>query len=311
MSPGKYADPKALRSAIADRLRPIAKERGIQLTNMQRQFAYDRLLSRVFTADPDRWVLKGGTAMLARIGPEARHTRDVDLLNREGGLRAAERALHVAAGLDLDDFFTFTLAPGRLLTEGVRALRVPVDTRLGVKRFAEFHVDLVAELTMTGRTESVPPLVPADIPGLARTTYIAYPLVDHIADKVCALHETHERASGLREPSSRYRDLADIAVFAHTVTVKARDLKVAIASEATRRGMTLPQRLIVPTDSGWTRGYARVARDAPRLRERDLEAAIATASLFLDPVLDGSAQGHWDHERLRWQTRPHAKSAAA
>jgi hypothetical protein len=301
MSPSPYADPWALRSAIADRLRPLANERGVQLTNLQRQFAYDRLLCRVFTDEPARWVLKGGTAMLARIGPEARHTRDVDLLSREGGLQEAERALHAAVRLDLEDFFTFTLGPGRHLTEGVHALRVPVDAHLGLKRFAQFHVDLVAELTMTGSTDTVSGLVPTEIPGLKQATYIAYPLVDHIADKVCALHETHQRASGLREPSSRYRDLADLAVFAHAVQVDARDLKTALVSEAARRGMVLPGRLTVPTDSSWSRGYARVARDAPRLQERNLEAALATVRSFIDPVLDGSAQGRWNHSRLRWE----------
>jgi len=301
MSPDRYTDPQALRSAIADRLRPIADERGIQLTNLQRQLAYDRLLSRVFAADPDRWVLKGATALLARIGPQARHTRDVDLFNREGNLRDAEHALHVAAGLDLDDFFSFTLAPGRLFPEDVRALRVPVDAYLGVKRFAEFHVDLTAELTMTGRTESVCALVPVEIPGLANTAYVAYPAVDHIADKVCALHETHERAGGLRELSSRYHDLADIVVFAHTVKVKAHELKTAFASEAARRGVALPQRLIAPTDTNWSRGYARIAREAPLLRERDLKTAVATARLFLDPVLQGAARGEWDPERLCWE----------
>lgn len=302
MSPDRYANPQALRAAIADRLRPIAEERHIQLASLQRQFAYDRLLSRVFTANPDQWVLKGATAMLARIGPDARHTRDVDLLNREGDLRDAEQALRIAAGINFDDFFTFTLAPGRLLTENVRALRVPVDAHLGVKRFAEFHVDLVAELTMTGSTESVSALVPVRIPGLRHASYIVYPLVDHIADKVCAIHETHERTSGRSEPSSRYRDLADIVVFARTADVEADELRAAFASEAARRGMALPRHIVVPADSNWSRGYARVARDAPRLSERDLEAAVTTARLFLDPVLEGSANGRWDHERLCWIT---------
>jgi hypothetical protein len=155
---------------------------------------------------------------------------------------------------------------------------------------------------MTGSTDTVSELVPADIPGLKRAAYIAYPLVDHIADKVCALHEMHERTSGLREPSSRYRDLADLAVFAHMVKVDTRDLKAALTSEATRRGVALPRRLTIPTDISWSRGYARVARDAPRLRERSLEAALATARLFIDPVLDGSAEGRWNHDRLRWET---------
>ena len=101
MSANPYRDPRAMRNAIADRLRPLARERGIQLSSLQRQFAYDRLLCRVFRDEPDRWVLKGATAMLARLGADARHTRDIDLLSRTGDLDESERALRGAAALDL------------------------------------------------------------------------------------------------------------------------------------------------------------------------------------------------------------------
>jgi len=67
MSANPYGDPTAMRNAIADRLRPLARERGVELSSLQRQFAYDRLLSRVFRSEPDRWVLKGATAMLASL----------------------------------------------------------------------------------------------------------------------------------------------------------------------------------------------------------------------------------------------------
>jgi hypothetical protein len=66
MSANPYRDPRAMRNAIADRLRPLARERGIQLSSLQRQFAYDRLLCRVFRDEPDRWVLKG---VRDRAGP--------------------------------------------------------------------------------------------------------------------------------------------------------------------------------------------------------------------------------------------------
>ena len=65
MSANPYRDPRAMRNAIADRLRPLARERGVQLSSLQRQFAYDRLLCRVFRDEPGRWVLKGATAMLS------------------------------------------------------------------------------------------------------------------------------------------------------------------------------------------------------------------------------------------------------
>jgi len=85
MTETRYADPRALRQAMTARLRTLAAERGGgQLSDLQRQFAYDRLLCRVFSADAEGWVLKGATAMLARLAGQARHTIDVDLYRRTG-----------------------------------------------------------------------------------------------------------------------------------------------------------------------------------------------------------------------------------
>ena len=59
MTERRYATPQALRQAIADRLRAVAAQRSdATLGDLHRRFAYDRLLARVFTADPDQWVLK-------------------------------------------------------------------------------------------------------------------------------------------------------------------------------------------------------------------------------------------------------------
>ncbi|MEX2447698.1 MAG: hypothetical protein WD404_03015 [Solirubrobacterales bacterium] len=77
MSAPRYDNPQALRQALADRLRPIAEESGMELSALLRQFAYDRLLCRVFSAEPECWVLKGATAMLTRLEGQARHTLDV------------------------------------------------------------------------------------------------------------------------------------------------------------------------------------------------------------------------------------------
>ena len=83
MTDTPYGDPGALRRALTDRLRRLARERGgSQLPDLQRQFAYDRLLFRVFVDDQDRWVLKGAAAMLARLQGHARHTVDIDLYHR-------------------------------------------------------------------------------------------------------------------------------------------------------------------------------------------------------------------------------------
>src|SRR5207247_831192 len=73
-----YASPAAFRRALTDRLRVVAAPHGPwPLPDLQRQFAYDRLLARLYLLD-DAWILKGATAMLARR-IAVRHTIDIDI----------------------------------------------------------------------------------------------------------------------------------------------------------------------------------------------------------------------------------------
>lgn len=303
MSAPRYDSPQALRQALADRLRPLAERSGMELSALLRQFAYDRLLCRVFSAEPERWVLKGATAMLARLEGRARHTLDVDLYRSEGSLADAERALREAAAVDLGDYFRFTLGPPRQMVQGADAARIAVIALLGVTDFARFHVDLVAGLSMTGVPESAPPLVPVDLPGVSRMHYRVYPIADHVADKVCALLERHQRSDGQVEQSTRYRDLADLVAFAHSAVVGADELRRALDSEARRRGLVLPGRLEVPSSLGWAAGYARIARETPGLEERDLDSAVSSAGRLLDPVLAGAPDGSWDPTAMAWASR--------
>jgi hypothetical protein len=301
MTARRYADPAALRHALTDRLRELARGRpGVQLSDLQRQFAYDRLLARVFSTEPEAWVLKGATALLARLHGSARHTLDIDLYRRGARLDEAEAALRVAASADAGDYFRFTLEPGRRIAEGRATLRIPVTAYLGATVFARFHVDLVSDVLMTDEPDEVPPLVPLDLPGIVSVPYRAYAIVDHIADKVCALVELHARVGRPAEASTRYRDLADLAVIAHTQPVDAAALRTALTSESGRRGIELPTALSAPGAPGWRAGYARVATGVPDLAERDLEAALVTVKRFLDPVLGETATGSWKPDRLDW-----------
>ncbi|MGH2897094.1 MAG: nucleotidyl transferase AbiEii/AbiGii toxin family protein, partial [Solirubrobacteraceae bacterium] len=76
-----YASPTAFRRAITDRLKAMADSGPWPLPALQRQFAYDRLLVRLYLVD-DGWVVKGATALLAReIG--VRGTKDIDVYRRE------------------------------------------------------------------------------------------------------------------------------------------------------------------------------------------------------------------------------------
>jgi hypothetical protein len=85
-----YATAAAFRTALKDRFTAIAKDdRRYTVDELQRQFAYDRVLARLFTSpDADMWVLKGAGALLARL-EHARHSKDIDVYF---AVRAAEAA---------------------------------------------------------------------------------------------------------------------------------------------------------------------------------------------------------------------------
>jgi hypothetical protein len=299
----RYATPQALRQAVTARLRTLAAQRpGTTPGDLQRRFAYDRLLARVFTADADIWVLKGAAAMLARLPTAARHSKDIDLYRRHGDLSEAHEALAAAAALDLADHFRFNLGTVQPLTQGARALRVPITAYLGVTEFARFHADLVANLVMTGAPDEVPALIHIDL-GLVKPKYRAYPVVDHIADKVCAMLETHPRIGGDPIPSTRYRDLVDLATFARTTEIDGPALATALRSESDRRGVELPNHLPDPLGADWRAGYARTVQDAPNLADRDLASALQTVRAMLDPVLAARHAGVWDPATLAWRCR--------
>jgi hypothetical protein len=200
--PRPYTTPAALRRALTDRLAAVADEGPWPLADLQRQFAYDRLLHRLYLLDND-WILKGATALLARR-LSVRHTVDLDVY-RAASAADAERDLRTAATIDAGDWFEFTIGPGQPLAEGASGTRLPVTVLVGAPVWANFHVDLVGEsVVMTGIPDDVPPLISITLPGLDRPGYRAYPLVDHVADKVCAIFTRH---GAQQRPSTRYKDL--------------------------------------------------------------------------------------------------------
>jgi hypothetical protein len=104
-----YSSPMAFRRALTDRLRRIASPHGSwPLADLQRQFAYDRLLARLYLVD-DSWIVKGATALLARK-VAVRHTIDIDVYRATGGDQA-EREVRAAARSDLGDWVSFDVGP--------------------------------------------------------------------------------------------------------------------------------------------------------------------------------------------------------
>lgn len=290
--PRSYASPAAFRRALTDRLRGLAATSHWPLQHLQRQMAYDRLLERLYLAD-DGWIVKGAAALLARdIGVRA--TIDIDMYHHAAS-EVAEALLRAAAARDIGDWFRFEIRPARPLLSGTR---LPVTASIGAAVWAGFHVDLVGSgLTMTGQPEDVPPLARVVMPQVRQHGYKAYPLVDHVADKVCAMLERHGPDGAA---STRFKDLIDLVAIAGAASVQAGPQASALRSEARRRGLALPGRLAVPDPARWRPGYAAEARRSLLPVAPTLDAALAVAGPFIDPVLAGTATGTWVPADARW-----------
>jgi Nucleotidyl transferase AbiEii toxin, Type IV TA system len=290
---GSYGSPGAFRRALTDKLRDLATRSRWTLQQLQRQMAYDRLLERLYLID-ESWVIKGATALLARdIG--VRGTIDIDLYRDVARISAED--LRPAAALDIGDWFRFEIGPPRPLA-GTGGVRLPLKALVGNTEWAAFHADLVGEdLRMTGDPEDVPPLTRVVMPDVQQHGYRAYPLADHVADKACAIFERH---GPIGTPSTRYKDLVDLVAIVLAAPVEAESQLTALRSEAQRRGLQLPSRFAVPDQGLWQPGYAAEAGRSLLPVARALDEAIATVTLFLDPILDGSARGRWDPQTARW-----------
>jgi len=293
-----YGDPRAFRRALTDKLRANADTSRWSLPQLQRQMAYDRLLERLYLQD-EGWIVKGATALLARdIG--VRGTIDIDVY-RDAAKDVAESELRAAAALDIGDWFRFEVGPARAVADAAAGVRLPITAFVGATTWAQFHVDIVgSDVRMTGEPENVPPLARVAILDVEQHGYRAYPLVDHVADKVVA---TFDRYGTTRAPSTRFKDLVDLVAIVSEASVEARAQTEALASEAERRAVTLPSEFSVPDEGIWIGGYAREAGRSLLPLARSLDEALDVVKPFLDPILVGSAKGLWDPKRGRWAPR--------
>lgn len=290
-----YSSPTAFRQALTDKLKTLASADRWSLPQLQRQMAYDRLLERLYLVD-EGWILKGATALLARdLGVRA--TIDVDVY-RNAATASAERELRDAAATDIGDWFRFEVGASRAVHNVAHASRIPAAAYVGPTIWMQFHVDLIgSDVTMTGEPEDVPALARVAMPDVEQHGYRAYPLVDHIADKVSA---TFNRYGESEAPSTRFKDLVDLVAIATEGSVKAEVQMAALASEAKRRQTGFPDRFAVPVRELWERGYAAEASRSLLPIAKTLDDALAVVTPFLDPLLNGTATGKWDPKAGRW-----------
>ena len=291
MSEDEYASSSAMWESALAQGRARARERGVDAQGLQRRLVYSRFLARVFASPDSPWVLKGGTAALMRV-PTGRTTKDVDLLAQARDLPAAVAALRRLAAADLGDHFRFVPIserdnPGGAGQPNVTTRRVTFDAFCGTQRaLPSFGVDVVIGSLMTAAPdETVDDPIP--LRGITPPMVRLYPLVDHIADKLCATMTTY--GSGA---SSRERDLVDLVVFALSQDVDGAGLTLAIHAEWANRELGGSPRFEPP--AAWRTRFAPLARKTPACTVVTFDEAVELVTEFLAPPMDRSA-GH-----LRW-----------
>lgn len=145
----------------------------------------------------------------------------------------------------------------------------------------------------------VPPLARLTMPDLEQHGYRAYPLADHLAEKVVA---TFQRYGPQRLPSTRYKDLIDLVSIVQGAELEAEPTCLALVSEAERRKVELPARFMIPDRRLWEAGYAAEARRSFLPSATTLDDALAVVAPFLDPLMDRSAGGTWRPVEGMWES---------
>lgn len=296
-----YPTAKGVENAIKDSAKKAAAaDPSLSVTKRIQLEYFNRFLSRVFSEGRrSEWVLKGGTGLLARV-PTTRATRDIDLYRENLTLTQARDDLIRLAAIDLRDHFHFEYAShtdsiGNEAQPYTDGHRVKFNVSIGLASRGALQIDLAIGAGMTGEVVRAEPATALDLPRLTSLPYRLYPVVDQIADKVCATMTDYRDRT-----SSREKDLVDLVVLAVTHDIEGTALGVAIATEARRRRMPPFTNFTVPDT--WGIGYTKLSKAVPYCAGyRTIEAASGLASSLIDPALSRTAEGKmWSHASRAW-----------
>lgn len=284
-------------------IKRAAKEAGGDVGSAYRQALRDRFLCRVFANGQSRFVLKGGSGLLARI-PEARKTKDLDFAMIDvDSVDTAKGELIALASTDLGDFCTFELTKcEEAMDENgySRLLHMRFATWLGQEEKDPILIDLSLDCEMTLPPERIAPANRIAVEGLSSCDYLVYAVPDQLADKLCAIME--KQPGGWA--SSRMKDLVDVVAYARNEAISFRQLSNAVKHECTKRSLAVPDGFAAPDE--WKGRFAQFAkRNGVAAPYDSFEGASGLARMIFDPVLAATPEAHyearWNPEKLAWE----------
>lgn len=267
-----------------------------QIAKQERHNLYHRnlVIARIFAAQKNQWVLKGGSALLWRHS-SARATRDIDIFNSstqdiQVAIETFKQALSNLSTPPEDVTMHCELIsleePKGSKRRGAK-LQVRLMSKTGQELKPPVSIDLIVGCQITGEikeenSEMLEAVLQADMP-----TVKLYPIVDHLADKVAATMQIY-LAAGKNRESTRVKDLIDIAHIAVTETIDGNHLKLALESERLERNLPpYKEGFICPEN--WAIRYSNKRVEKGKAPQK-FEEALALAQALINPAIFGQAK---------------------
>lgn len=286
-APRTYATAGAFRRALEERLKRISQSERVDLNRLRRQVSFDRLLARLFQADPVPWVLKGGYALelrfkaarstididltVRRVVPTAQDTRDVNHVVRE--------MLQGAAGAALGDWFEYTVGPPIMDVDAAPygGARYSIEARMDARIFARFHLDAGIGDAVMQPLETVACRDWLGFAGIDPSRVLMISREQQFAEKLHAYTLPRSAAN------SRVKDLVDLALLSASGDLARERVAEAVRlTFARRKTHALPSVLPAPP-LDWRARFQALAGECAL--PEDMDAAFAGVRSFLEAVL--------------------------
>jgi hypothetical protein len=275
---GRFADEHAFRTSLEQRLLNQARESGRPLDRLRKEVAHQRFLARLAEAAPNSWALKGGLALLARLGDQARATSDADA-NWRANVDDLEKTLDRVSGMELGDGFSFEIGRPRPLEGEVEgALRFPVVAVLDGREFERIHLDINLLPMDRRETEEIRLRDVLEFAEIPAPVVPVIPIGQQLSEKIHAFVRSYGNGS------SRPRDLYDMLVIAEQLPIPPARALAEICSDTFRiRDSSWPPGLPDPPQD-WAEAWAGFV-DVYGIPWTSLEDAGGALRAFWDHVM--------------------------
>jgi predicted nucleotidyltransferase component of viral defense system len=292
-----YASPAAMRTALEQRLRDRHRTSKLPLDRLRKEVALQRLLARICAAAPaGSWALKGGIAMIARLGERARTTADADATWRADREQLRDM-LDRACAQDLGDHFEFTIGQGRRIEgEGPdNGLRFPVTARLASRIFEQIRLDVNIMTEDPRPIEDVTLRNLLDFADIPSVTVPAIKLDQQLAEKLHA----YTRDYG-RQENGRAKDLYDMLVIAQELPLPVEaELAGACRQTFALRQTAWPPTLGPPPES-WAGTWRTYITDYG-IQLKTLASAYSALRTFWEPIFaEQGPDRTWNADSWTW-----------